>query len=337
MGGASFGASGGRKELTGSTSPGPSGTETFLYRLRWVGMSLLRGFFCILPAPMALSLGERAGDLLRLLLPGKRAILRDNLRKSDLGLGGEQEIANFETKVFRHFGRLGAEVMRLKVLSDSEIARMVPVEGLEHFRNEFGKGRGVILLTGHIGNWEYSLRRIALEAPGKVHPVIRRIKSPTVHDFVDDHRRKYAKGESILADSGVKPLVRALSKGHVLIVLLDQNAGEGEGVFVPFFGRMACTYSSLARLSLLMDLPVIPAASIRKPDGSFRGMIRPPIPPMKDLPQEEAISRQTVFYTKALEDLVRGSPEQWIWIHRRWKTRPPNEKNVGPLEGQNPS
>jgi KDO2-lipid IV(A) lauroyltransferase len=313
-------------------------------------MSLLREFFCLLPAPMALSLGERAGDLLRRLLPRKRAILRDNLRKSDLGLRGEREIGNFETKVFRHFGRLGAEIMRLKVLSDPEIARMVPVEGLEHFRSEFGKGRGVILLTGHIGNWEYSLRRIALEAPGKVHPVIRRIKSPVVHDFVDDHRGEYAKGESILADSGVKPLVRALSKGHVLIVLLDQNAGgEGEGVFVPFFGRMACTYSSLARLSLLMDLPVIPAASlrkpdgslpvipaasIRKPDGSFQGMIRPPISPMKDLPQEEAVFRQTALYTKALEDLVRCSPEQWIWIHRRWKTRPPDEKKVGPFEGQ---
>ena len=333
MGGTPLGASGRVKILSGTSSKGPPGTETFPSRLRWAGMSLLREFFCLLPAPMALFLGERAGDLLRRLLPRKRAILRDNLQKSDLGLGGEREIANFETKVFRHFGRLGAEVMRLKVLSDPEIARMVPVEGLEHFRSEFGKGRGVILLTGHIGNWEYSLRRIALEAPGKVHPVIRRIKSPMVHDFVDDHRRKYAKGESILADSGVKPLVRALSKGHVLIVLLDQNAGgEGEGVFVPFFGRMACTYSSLARLSLLMDLPVIPAASIRKPDGSFQGMIRPPISPMKDLPPEEAVFRQTALYTKALEDLVRCFPEQWIWIHRRWKTRPPDEKKAGPLE-----
>ena len=310
------------------------GTVTFAYRLRWAGISLLRDLFCRLPAPLALFLGERAGDLLRHFLPRKRAILRDNLAKSDLVLRGKGEIRDFEKKVFRHFGRLGAEVMRLKALSDPEIARMVSVEGLEHFRSEFGKGRGVILLTGHIGNWEYSLRRIALEAPGKVHPVIRRIKSPVVHDFVDDHRGKYAKGESILADSGVKPLVRALSKGHVLIVLLDQNAGEGEGVFVPFFGRLACTYSSLARLSLLMDLPVIPAASIRKPDGSFQGMIHPPVLPMKDLPPEDAIFRQTALYTKALEDLVRSSPEQWIWIHRRWKTRPPDEKNVAPLEGQ---
>jgi KDO2-lipid IV(A) lauroyltransferase len=295
--------------------------------LERAGLNVLRELFCLLPASLSLSLGERLGDLLRFLLPNKRALLRENLLRSDLNIRDENAVRDFETRVFRHFGRLGAEVMRLKILSDAEIARMVPVEGLDHFRKEYEKGRGVILLTGHIGNWEYSLRRIALEAPGKVHPVIRRIKDPVVHDFVDDHRRRYAKGESILADLGVKPLVRALSKGEVLIVLLDQNAGPVEGVFVPFFGRLACTYSSLARLSLMMDLPVIPAASIRQPDGSFQGTIRPPIPPMREVPSEEAVFRMTTLYTEALEALVRPTPEQWIWMHRRWKTRPPEENS----------
>ncbi len=294
--------------------------------LERAGLSFLRELFCHLPAPLSLALGERFGDLLRLLLPKKRLLVRENLLCSDLGLKEEEAIRTFERRVFRHFGRLGAEVMRLAVLSDDEIARMIPVEGLSHFQEEYRKGKGVILLTGHIGNWEYSLRRIALEAPGKVHPVIRRIKNPVVHDFVDDHRRRYGKGESILADRGVKPLVRALGKGEVLIVLLDQNAGPGEGVFVPFFGRMACTYSSLARLSLMMDLPVIPAASIRQPDGSFRGTIRPPIFPMRDLPSDEAVFRMTALYTEALEALVRPTPEQWIWMHRRWKTRPKEEE-----------
>jgi KDO2-lipid IV(A) lauroyltransferase len=295
--------------------------------LEQAGLNVLRELFCLLPASLSLSLGERFGDLLQLLLPKKRALLRENLLRSDLPIRAEKAVRDFETRVFRHFGRLGAEVMRLKTLSDAEIARMVPVEGLDHFRKEYEKGKGVILLTGHIGNWEYSLRRIALEAPGKVHPVIRRIKDPVVHAFVDDHRRRWAKGESILADLGVKPLVRALSRGEVLIVLLDQNAGPGEGVFVPFFGRLACTYSSLARLSLMMDLPVIPAASIRQPDGSFRGTIRPPIPPMREVPSEEAVFRMTALYTEALEALVRPTPEQWIWMHRRWKTRPPEENS----------
>ena len=301
--------------------------------LERAGLDLLRELFCRLPASLALSLGEHFGDLLRLLLPGKRALVRENLLRSHLPLREEREVRDFETRVFRHFGRMGAEVMRLRVLPDEEIARMVPVEGLDHFRKEYEKGKGVILLTGHIGNWEYSLRRIALEAPGKVHPVIRRIENPVVHAFVDDHRRRYAKGESILADLGVKPLVRTLSMGEVLIVLLDQNAGPGEGVFVPFFGRLACTYSSLARLSLMMDLPVLPSASLRQADGSFRGTIRPPIFPMKDLPSDEALFRQTVLYTKALEEMVRPAPEQWIWMHRRWKTRPQNE-GVPDLDGQ---
>ena len=201
------------------------GTVTFVYRLRWAGMALLRDLFCRLPAPLALSLGERAGDLLRHFLPRKRAILRDNLAKSDLVLRGMGEIRDFEKKVFRHFGRLGAEVMRLKALSDPEIARMVSVEGLEHFRSEFGKGRGVILLTGHIGNWEYSLRRIALEAPGKVHPVIRRIKSPVVHDFVD----KAARDRRVNFTRGGKYSLDADGVAHLEELLVQQISAVSGG------------------------------------------------------------------------------------------------------------
>ena len=299
----------------------------FIALLQKSGLFVLRELFCRLPSSAAIALGGAFGDFLRIFLPKKKEILRNNLQHSDLGVS-DGELAIFERRVFRHFGRFGAEFMRLRTLSDDEVARLVPIEGLHHFREEYEKGRGVIILTGHIGNWEYSLRRIAIEAPGKVHPVIRRIKNPVVHAFVDSHRRRYGKGESILADFGIKPLVRALSNGDVLIILLDQNAGEGEGVFVPFFGRLACTYASLARLSLMMDLPVIPAASVRRPDGTFKGTISPPIFPEKTLPADQAISRQTTLYSKALEDLIRPNPEQWIWMHRRWKTRPSEEMKL---------
>ena len=295
------------------------------YRLTFFGLGLFRRLFCLLPSSAAFFLGERLGDLLRLCLPGKVRILRDNLSRSDLAPTSPEETRRFERQVFRHFGRLGAEFLRLCTLSDAEACALAPVEGLEHFRREYDKGRGVILLTGHLGNWEMALRRIAVEAPGKAHPVIRRIKNQAVNDFIDRHRRLCGKGDSLLADLGPKPLIRALRAGEVLIFLLDQNAGEGEGSFVPFLGRPAATYTSLARLSLMTGLPVLPAACQRVSGGRFRGRILPPIPPETSLPPEEAAVHLTTLYGHALDTLVRDYPEQWIWMHRRWKTRPPGD------------
>jgi KDO2-lipid IV(A) lauroyltransferase len=298
--------------------------------LKWTALSFVRWIFCALPEKWALFLGARMGDILRVLLPKKLWIMRENIELSNLALPPERSGKAFERDVFRHFGRMGVEFLRLRVLSDHEIRERVRVDGLEHFRQEIAKGKGVILLSGHIGCWEQSLRRITLEAPGKVHPVIRRIKDPVVHTFVDEHRRKFGRGESILSDKGVRPLLRILSRGEVLVVVLDQNAGLREGVFVPFFGRLACTYSSLAKLSLLLGIPVVPVGGLRRPEGTHWLNFHPPIPPFSDLPQDEAIYRQTALYTRAIEEMIRPHPEQWIWMHRRWKTRPPGEDRVLP-------
>jgi KDO2-lipid IV(A) lauroyltransferase len=309
---------------------GTGHSPSFFSTFQRVPLSFVRWIFCALPERSALILGERLGDLLRAFLRSKVDILRQNVGNSGLILPEGQSEKDFEREVFRHFGRLGAEFLRLKVTTDEDVRENVTVSGLEHFREQYDRGKGVILLSGHIGNWELSLRRMNLEAPGKVHPVIRRIKNPVVHDFVDDHRRIYGKGVSILADLGVRPLVRALNRGDVLVILLDQNAGENEGEFVPFFGRTACTYSSLAKLSLLLDLPVLPASGSRMADGTHHIVIGPPISPMGDCPREEALARMTALYTKALEEMIRAHPEQWIWMHRRWKTRP----SGNPLPGE---
>ncbi len=304
--------------------------HSFSYRITMVVLGLSRRFFCLLPEPAAFFLGERIGDLLRLALPKKVRILRDNLSRSDIAPSSLEKAGRFERQVFRHFGRLGAEFLRLGTLSDEDVCALVPLEGADYFHEAYRKGQGVILLTGHMGNWEMALRRITVEAPGKVHPVIRRIKNQAVHDFIDHHRRTCGKGDSILADRGPKPLIRSLRAGEVLIFLLDQNAGEGEGTFVPFLGRPAATYTSLARLSLMTGLPVLPAVCQREPGGHFRGRILPPIPPELSLAPEEAVIRMTDLYGQALDTLVRNAPEQWIWMHRRWKTKLPGDAPIGP-------
>ncbi|MHB8422781.1 MAG: lysophospholipid acyltransferase family protein [Leptospirales bacterium] len=289
------------------------------------GLGALRWIICALPEKMALFFGARAGDLLRTLLPKKRRIIRDNLSKCNLILSRGETPQEFERKIFRHFGVLGVEFIRMKVLSDEMLReRFSGWEGIEHLKNEIERGKGAIVFSGHIGNWEMVIRRMGLDFPGLNHTLIRAIKNPVVHDFVVHHRLVYGGGDSILSDLGVRPLIRALARGEIINIVIDQSAGAGEGEFVPFFGRSTSTYSSLAKLSYSLKIPVIPALSYRLPDGiHHHAVFAPPIQPLLDLPKDEAIYRQTALYSKFLEEAIRAHPEQWIWMHRRWKTRNP--------------
>ena len=289
-------------------------------------LGALRWTICILPERTALFLGAHVGSLLRVLLPKKVGIIRDNLAKSDLILAEGESPRTFERKVFRHFGILGVEFLRMKIMSDEMMREKFSPggwEGIEHLQEELGQGRGAIVFSGHIGNWEMVIRRMAIDFPGRTHTVIRPIKNPVVHEFVEQHRLAYGGGSSILSSLGARPLVRAISSGKILNVVIDQSAVAEEGEFVPFFGRLACTYSSLARLSLCLKIPVIPALSYRLPDGTHhRAFFAPPIRPLLDIPKDEAVHTLTALYTKFLEEAIRAHPEQWIWMHRRWKTRP---------------
>lgn len=290
-----------------------------------MGLIGLRWTVCSLPERVALMFGSRIGDLLRLLLSKKRRIIRDNLSKCNLILSSGESPRDFERKIFRHFGVLGVEFLRMKVLSDEALReRFSGWVGINHLQKELERGRGAIVFSGHIGNWEMVIRRIGLDFPSRTHTLIRAIKNPVVHDFVVQHRLLYGEGASTLSDLGVRPLIRALSRGEIVNIVIDQCAGASEGEFVPFFGRSACTYSSLAKLSFSLKIPVIPALSYRLPDGiHHHAVFAPPIFPMLDLPRDEAIYRQTALYSKFLEEAIREHPEQWIWMHRRWKTRNP--------------
>lgn len=290
-------------------------------------LNTLRWIICTLPEKSALFLGARIGDLLRILTPKKVLILRDNLSKCDMVLDCRETPRNFERRVFRHFGMFGVEFLRMKILSDEMVREKFSLggwTGIENLVKELERGKGAIVFSGHIGNWEMVIRRMALDLATCPNTVIRPIKNPVVHDFVVQHREVYGGGRSLLSTVGVRPLIRALSRGEVLNIVIDQNAMAEEGEFVPFFGRLACTYSTLAKLSLFLGTSVIPALSYRLPDGIHHAaLFASPIPPILNLPKSEAIHKMTEQYSRFLEEAIRAHPEQWIWMHRRWKTVPP--------------
>ncbi len=293
----------------------------------WILRRLLETFvrfLCLLPSRSALWIGDRAGDLFLAFCPSKGRLVRDNLSRCTLPLPPGKCAGAFSRSVFRHFGRVGVEFARLAILSDDQVRELFEDgwSGFEHVAAQLEAGKGVIIFSGHIGNWELVMRRIRIDSPVPVNTLVRPIKASTIHQFVLDHRLKFGGGPSILADKGAKPILRSLGRGEIVNIVIDQCAGKDDGAFVPFFGRPALTHTSLARLSYTLGIPVVPALSFRREDGIHHSArFFPPIEPFRDLPKEESVLRQTMLCTNFLESAIRDHPEQWIWMHRRWKTR----------------
>ena len=199
----------------------------------------------------------------------------------------------------------------------------ISLEGMEHLRAVLDQHGRAIVLTAHLGNWELlSLAPALTGYPLTV--VARALDSASLGAWVD-RLRNTAGVEVVDKRQALRPVLAALRRGRLVGVLLDQNTSRREGVFVPFFGRLASTSRSVALLALRTSTPVIPAFTRRVAPGRHRITIRPavPMPAGKD---EEAVLTLTARCTEAIEEAVRATPEQWLWTHDRWRTRPPSER-----------
>jgi KDO2-lipid IV(A) lauroyltransferase len=284
-------------------------------------LNLVAKTFQTLPHRKALALGRGTGDFIRRFLPRKVDLARKNLEMAYPDLAGTPKVEQLVQDVFRHFGMMGAEFLRFPVLTESWLREHVQVSGLEHVFSLLDQGKGVLAFSAHFGNWELAIKRLALDIPVQIHVVIRRIKDPNVHRFIEEYRERYGGAISILQDQGPLPIFRLLRKNGIVVTVLDQNAGREEGVFTPFFGRPACTYASVARIAIRQKIPLLPVFDARTEGGTHRVILGPPIPPT-DLNEIESIQHLTEACTRKIEEMVRAYPDQWIWMHNRWKTKP---------------
>ncbi len=292
-------------------------------------LNLVAKTFQILPHRKALALGRGTGDVIRRVLPKKVELARRNLEMAYPDLAGTPELEQRVQDVFRHFGMMGAEFLRFPVLTEAWLREHVQVSGLEHVFSLLEQGKGVLAFSAHFGNWELAIKRLALDIPVQIHVVIRRIKDPNVHRFIEEYRERYGGAVSILQDQGPLSIFRLLKKNGIVVTVLDQNAGKGEGVFTPYFGRPACTYSSVARIAIRQNIPLLPVFDARTDLENHQVVLGAPIPP-PDLPEERSIQMLTEACTEKIEEMVRKHPSQWIWMHNRWKTKP-DEVSTDPV------
>ena len=223
-------------------------------------------------------------------------------------------------RMYRNLGLNVLENLRLAYGSADELLVAAEPNDFEILRDVLAAGKGALILTGHIGNWElagFSLRRHGFP----VSVVTKEFKGAALEDYVTRMRERYDI-HLIPRQNAYRTCRRVLQDNGVVVFMLDQNMIHAEGVFVDFFGRPACTTPGLAHLSAAAGTPVVPAFCLRTDAGGIRMKVCPPLDPPGGR-DKETIREATGTYTRFLEDVIREHPDQWTWIHRRWRTRAP--------------
>jgi len=262
-----------------------------------------------------------AGRLLYRLAPLRRKVILENLRRVYGATLDEPAIERLAQAHYAHLWKLAGEFLRFRWLSHERKLALVRVENLDAFAKAYYEGKGVLLLTGHFGNWEVATVAGIGSFPhmrGRFHFVRRALKPDWFDRLVT--RRFQRAGFGVFKKRGsLDAMLAALGKGDAIVFAFDQHASPPDGIGVDFFGAPAWTFKSLAIIALATGAPVIPATSWREPDGTHVLRFEDPIPAVEHAKTSEAIRLTTRAYNAALERFVLRRPEQWYWVHRRWK------------------
>jgi Kdo2-lipid IVA lauroyltransferase/acyltransferase len=259
-------------------------------------------------------------SLLDFAIPRLRRIAMRNLEMAypKKSLTERQAIAN---EVFNSIARLIWVFARFPQFDAQNIHNLIRYDGLEHYLGAKKAGRGILFATAHFGNWELSAFAHALMTE-PMHIMIRPLDNPGVDRLVED-RRRLSGNHLIVKWDGARAVLRALHQNEAVGVLMDQNTSLQEGVFVDFFGTSACANTAFAKIAAKTGAAVIPGFAIwSEEEAKYILKFYPPLEISGDAAED------TRRLHSVLESVIREHPGQWLWIHRRWKTRPPGEASL---------
>jgi len=223
--------------------------------------------------------------------------------------------------VFTSLGRQLAELCQFPRYTAENVDDVVVYDGLEHFQKAYARGKGVLFLTAHFGGWELSAFAHSLHGHW-LHVVMRPMDNPYLDRLLQSYRTMYG-NKVVPKDDFVRGLLAAMKCGETVGILMDTNMTPPQGIFVDFFGIPACTASGLARIALRTDAAVVPGFTIWDERlGKYRLRFDAAVELVRSGDLEADIVANTQKFTAVIEDYVRRYPEQWLWVHRRWKTRP---------------
>lgn len=229
--------------------------------------------------------------------------------------------------MLRNLGWMAAEFARFPKYSKENVGGIIVLDGHENFLEGQRRGKGVLYLTGHIGAWELSSFAHALYG-FPLHYMARPIENRRIDAFVNSNRC-LSGNRPIFKNESARLTLKVMKEAGTIGILADQNTMPSEAVFVDFFGRLASTTTGIARLALHTDAAVVPGYAVWDERlGKYRLRFEPPVELIRTGDAERDILENTQKFTKILEDIIRKYPDQWIWVHGRWNTRPSGEPPV---------
>jgi len=296
--------------------------EWIEYALVWAVIKTMG----LLPRPLARSIGAGLARVLYFLLPKLRRTANVNLQIAfpESTLARRRAI---ERAMVRNLGWMAAEFAHFPLLTKDNISQLVVLHGNENFLEGQRRGKGVLFLTGHIGAWELSSFAHALYGY-PLHYMARPIENRRIDALVNGYRCSSG-NQPIFKNESARVMLKVLKEAGTVGILADQNTMPNEGTFVEFFGKLACTTSGIARVALHTDAAVVPGyivwdARIQK----YRLCFEPPVELIRTGDLEHDVVTNTQNFAHIIEAIIRKYPEQWVWVHGRWNTRPEGEPPV---------
>jgi KDO2-lipid IV(A) lauroyltransferase len=296
------------------------------HKLEYFPLRILAAFVGFLPRSLARAFGISLGMLAYAVRVRLRRVGRRNLDLAFPALS-RKEKRRILRDVYINLGRLLAEFCLFPRYTKKNVGRVAVYEGFQNFAEAQARGKGVVFLTAHLGGWEVASFAHSLYG----HPmniVMRPLDNPLVDAMVDRYRTLHG-NRTVSKQDFARGLLTALRQGETVGILMDTNMTPPQGAFVDFFGVPACTATGLARVALHTDAAVLPAFGVwDKHLGKYKICFEPPLKLVCTGDDEADAVANTAMFTKAIEDYVLKYPDQWLWVHRRWKTRPPGEPPI---------
>ena len=291
------------------------------HRLEYAPVWVLVQVLALLPAPVSRAVGIVLARAVYLLHGRLRRVGVRNLQLAFPKMASSEH-RRILRGVFTSLGRQLGNFCRFRRYNRENVSQLAVYDGFENFERAQARGKGVLFLTAHFGGWQVSSFMHALHGH-PLHILVRPLDNLYLDRLVTVYRT-LGGNRTIPKQDFARAMLGALRAGETVGILMDQNMTPEQGVFVDFFGIPACTSTLMARMALRTDAAVVPAfclwdAALRR----YRMRFEPAVETIRTGNEEADIVANTAAYTRVIEDYARRYPEQWLWVHRRWKTRPP--------------